>query len=186
MTELPSGADYDARFETLAEQGRYLHGEADLVMTLEPTRVLDAGCGTGRVAIELHRRGIPVVGVDADESMLAEARRKQPALGWHQLDLAGDPIPGGPYDLVLMAGNVLLFTRPGTESAVVANVASVLTPAGRLVAGFSLQPGGYDLTAYDAACIDAGLGLVSRWSTWAGAPCRPGIDDYAVSLHARR
>ena len=43
-------------------------------------RVLDAGCGTGRVAIELARRGIEVVGVDADPDMLERARRRAPQL----------------------------------------------------------------------------------------------------------
>ena len=48
--------------------------------------VLDAGCGTGRVAIELGRQGIEVVGVEADPSMLAphEARA---ALTWIQSDV---------------------------------------------------------------------------------------------------
>ena len=186
MTELPSGADYDARFDSLAEQGRYLHGEADLVMSLDPTRVLDAGCGTGRVAIELHRRGVEVVGADVDPSMLARARLKEPGLAWHEVDLAASAVPGGPYDVVLMAGNVLLFTAPGTEAAVVANLAGVLSPGGRLLAGFSLQPGGYDLAAYDAACTAAGFELVSRWSTWEQAPFEPTTDNYAVSLHSRR
>ena len=52
--------------------------------------VLDAGCGTGRVAIELSRRGHDVVGVDVDEAMLEAARAKAPDLTWVQGDLA-DP-----------------------------------------------------------------------------------------------
>ena len=42
-------------------------------MRFEPTTVLDAWCGTGRVAVELARRGVRVVGVDVDASMLATA-----------------------------------------------------------------------------------------------------------------
>ena len=41
-----------------------------------PTTVLDAGCGTGRVAIEPARRGIEVVGADVDPSMLATTRQR--------------------------------------------------------------------------------------------------------------
>jgi ubiquinone/menaquinone biosynthesis C-methylase UbiE len=50
--------------------------------------VLDAGCGTGRVAIELARRGIEIVGVDIDPGMLGSARRKAPELTWIEADLA--------------------------------------------------------------------------------------------------
>ena len=49
------GDDYQARFDKRAREGANVHGEADLVMTLRPGSVLDAGCGTGRVARELCR-----------------------------------------------------------------------------------------------------------------------------------
>ena len=87
-SDAPRGDEYDARWRTLAAQGANVHGEADLVETLlrekGRTRVLDAGCGTGRVAIELARRGFSVVGVDADAPMLAAARAKAPELAWLQ------------------------------------------------------------------------------------------------------
>jgi 2-polyprenyl-3-methyl-5-hydroxy-6-metoxy-1,4-benzoquinol methylase len=51
-----------------------MHGEATFVEGLGVRRVLDAGCGTGRVAIELARRGLDVVGLDADPGMLSAAR----------------------------------------------------------------------------------------------------------------
>lgn len=188
---LPDGESYDARFEVLARQGQHLHGEADLVEALladRPTgpapRVLDAGCGTGRVAIELAARGFEVVGIDLDPSMLARARVKAPALRWHLGDLA-DPVPDGPYDLVVMAGNVLLFTRPGTEAAVVGRLAASLAPAGLLVAGFSLHPEGYRLASYDGAADTADLLLVHRWATWERAEWDP-TSGYAVSVHQRR
>lgn len=71
-----SGDEYQERFDRLAASGADIHGEADLVMSLEPRRVLDAGCGTGRVAIELARRGVAVAGVDVDPGMLETARRR--------------------------------------------------------------------------------------------------------------
>ena len=49
--------------------------------------MLDAGCGTGRVAIELARHEIFVVGVDTDASMLAAARRSVPSIEWIEHDL---------------------------------------------------------------------------------------------------
>lgn len=185
---LPDGESYDARFEALARQGQHLHGEADLVAWLladrpasPPPRVLDAGCGTGRVAIELADRGFEVVGIDVDRSMLDRARLKAPTLPWHLGDLT-DPIPDGPYDLIVMAGNVLLFTRPGTEPTVVARLAAVLAPGGLLVAGFSLREGGYGTSDYDGTARACDLELVHRWATWAHGEWLPGT-GYAVSVH---
>src|SRR5919204_5229355 len=66
---LPSAPD--APYEARARAGENVHGEADFVESFHPGSVLDAGCGTGRVAIELARRGIEVVGVDLDPGMLA-------------------------------------------------------------------------------------------------------------------
>ena len=178
-----SGDDYQARFDRLAEEGHDVHGEADLVSSYQPAVVLDAGCGSGRVAIELARRGVDVVGVDVDESMLATACRRAPELDWRHGDLATVELEPAHYDLVVMAGNVLLFTAPGTEAAVVTNLAGALRPDGRLVAGFSLLPGRYTLAEYDEACAAAGLVLEDRWSTWDRRPFTGG--DYAVSVSRR-
>jgi SAM-dependent methyltransferase len=98
-SDAPRGDDYDERWSRLAKRGFDIHGEADLVSSYGPTTVLDAGCGTGRVSVELARRGITVTGVDLDDHMLAAARRKAPDLHWVlddllQLDLcdgAGTP-----------------------------------------------------------------------------------------------
>ena len=44
-------------------------------------RILDIGCGTGRHAIELARRGYDVVGIDLSESLLRRAGEKAAAMG---------------------------------------------------------------------------------------------------------
>src|SRR5713226_10091127 len=85
--DVPRGDDYDAQFQALAQAGEDVHGEAHFVASLGVASVLDAGCGTGRVAIELARRGIDAVGVDLDATMLAVARRKAPHLPWYEGDL---------------------------------------------------------------------------------------------------
>jgi SAM-dependent methyltransferase len=146
--------------------------------------VLDAGCGTGRVAIELARRGIETVGVDIDSEMLSTARRKAPELTWIEDDLATLRLDRR-FDAAVMAGNVMIFLAPGTEAAVIANVAEHLVPGGALVAGFQLISGRLDLETYDRLAGDAGLDLDERWATWEGAPWSPG-GDYAVSVHRRR
>ena len=186
-SDAPRGDDYDARWRALAAAGPRVHGEADLVWTYGPRTVLDAVCGTGRVAIELARRGIATVGVDLDASMLDTARRKAPELAWVQGDLVDVDVaaPGhegsGGFEVVVAAGNVFVFLEPGTEAAVTANLARLLVPGGRLIAGFQLRAGHLPLAAHDAHCAAAGLTLEDRWATWERDPVVGG--DYAVSVH---
>ena len=192
-----AGDRYQARLEAAAATGQQMHGEADLIASLAPppARVLDAGCGTGRVAVELTRRGYDVVGVDCDVSMLGTARRLAPDGDWLERDLAAlapdDPELGEPFDIVLAAGNVIPLLGSGTEAAVVARLASTLRPGGLLVAGFGLDPAHLPLDdapvtleQYDAWCSAAGLTLRARWATWEGEPLRAG-GGYAVSVSVR-
>ncbi len=183
--DVQRGSDYDDRWRQMAAAGDSIHGEADLICTFEPSSVLDAGCGTGRVAIELATRGIDVVGIDLDGSMLAVARHKAPGLRWVSGDLAAVTIgdADGPrrFDVVALPGNVMIFLTPGTEGAVVANLARHLEPSGRLVAGFELMPDRLMLADYDRAAEAAGLELESRWATWDREPFAGG--DYAVTVH---
>jgi SAM-dependent methyltransferase len=189
-----TGDDYAARFEKLAASGQDMHGEATFCSRIVApgTRVLDAGCGTGRVAIRLAELGYHVVGVDVDESMLAVARRTAPDLTWVQGDLAAlapQVREGAPYDLVVMAGNVVPLLAPGTLRDAVEGLARVLAPGGLLVAGFGLDAAHLPprcpvtpLAEYDDATASAGLESVERFSTWDGQPFDPS-EGYAVSVH---
>jgi SAM-dependent methyltransferase len=187
-SDVPRGNAYDRRFEDLAASGMDMHGEAALVASLVPgpASVLDAGCGTGRVAIELHRRGHAVVGVDLDADMLEAARAKAPDLTWVRGDLADPGLELGrrTFDIVVMAGNVLIFVVPGTEGQVVANGARWLRPGGLLVSGYSVRPDGFDPRQHDTLAARSGLVLQDRWSTWDKRPYRPG-GHYAVAVHRR-
>ncbi len=176
------GDDYQERFDRLAASGKDVHGEATFLRAYSPTSVLDAGCGTGRVGIELARHGIEVVGADIDASMLATAQRLAPDIEWVRSDLCELAL-GRTFDVVVMAGNVPLFTAPGTEAALIAGVARHVAPGGRLVSGFSLGRS-YSLAELDRDTADQGLVLEDRFATW---DRRPWIDDgdYAVSVHRR-
>lgn len=176
------GESYQERFDALAAAGTDVHGEAGFVSKLSPASVLDAGCGTGRVAIELARRGVPVVGVDSDASMLATARSRGPTVTWIQADVTTLDL-GQVFDVVVMAGNVPLFTPPGTQAALVAGGARHVAPGGALVVGFQLGRG-YELDEFDRHCAAAGLVPDGRWATWARERF-PGDGSYAVSLHRR-
>jgi trans-aconitate methyltransferase len=164
-----------------------VHGEANLVEHLlrsplnqsqshQPYRVLDAGCGTGRTAIELAQRDIEIVGVDLDAVMLQQARAKAPQLDWRLGDLSVIVLDKS-FDLIVMAGNVMIYLTPGTEAATVANMAA-----------FELTPPSWSkltLAVYDQLTTTADLTLVARWSTWEQTPWQPG-DRYAVSVHRKK
>ncbi|MGN6131544.1 MAG: class I SAM-dependent methyltransferase [Nocardioidaceae bacterium] len=196
LTGGTSGEEYAARFDQLAASGQDVHGEAALCASLMPlgSRVLDAGCGTGRVAIRLAALGYDVVGLDADESMLGVARKQAPMLPWVHADLADLPSEDSlaAFDLVVMAGNVVPLLTPGTLSDVLNGLVAMLRADGLLVAGFGLDaahlPPGCPVTTlqeYDAAASAAGLALADRFGTWERTPYDP-AEGYAVSLHRRR
>jgi SAM-dependent methyltransferase len=196
-TDADAGARYAARFAGLATSGADVHGEARLCASLAPAgaRVLDAGCGTGRVAARLAELGYLCVGVDADRSMLAQAQALPVQVSWLLADLAAldtdAPELGRPFDLVVAAGNVLPLLADGTHRRVVGTLARLLAPGGLLVAGFGLDPehlplpwAPVDLESYDRWCADAGLEPRYRFATWDGDPFDEG--GYAVSVHRRR
>ena len=83
----------------------------------------------------------------------------------------------------MLAGNVPLFTPPGTQDALVTACAVHVARDGALVAGFQLGRG-YTLGEYDSSCVASGLHLHERWSTWDRQPFRTD-GDYAVSVHRR-
>jgi SAM-dependent methyltransferase len=182
-TRTVSGDAYDATYDRRAAAGENVHGEADFVEGFAPASVLDAGCGTGRVGRELAHRGLDVVGVDIDPEMLATARRKAPGVDWRLADLATVDLSRS-FEAIVMAGNVMIFLEPGSEAAVVANMARHLGPGGLLIAGFQLMPDRLSLARYDQIAIDGGLVLAERWSTWDREAWQPD-SDYAVSVHKK-
>jgi SAM-dependent methyltransferase len=174
--------EYHQRWVRKEQAGESAHGEADFIESYRPASVLDAGCGMGRVAIELARRGFDVEGADLDADLLAFARSDAPHLRWVHADLAAVHL-GRRYGMVAMPGNVMIFCRPTDREPIVRNLADHLEPDGLLVAGFSLERGGGALTLseYDDCCAVAGLLPVDRFATWERAPYTGG--DYAVSVH---
>ena len=189
--ERGDAAAYQRRFDALAASGRDVHGEADLVTALlePPNAVLDAGCGTGRVAAELTRRGFACTGVDADADMVSVARDRDPDTSYEVQDLSVLTLPGRAFDLVLLAGNVVPLLAPGTLTTVLARVAAHARPGGLVVAGFGLDAAHLPprcpvtpLAAYEQACLDARLTPVARFATWDQQDWTPET-GYVVALH---
>ncbi|QGG94489.1 class I SAM-dependent methyltransferase [Actinomarinicola tropica] len=162
---------YVERFRTMAAEGADLAGEARLVDAMVPrgARLLDAGCGPGRVGGELHRRGHTVVGVDVDPVLIAAAEEDHPGPTWLVGDLAELDLPARgidePFDLAVMAGNVMVFLAPGTEAEVLRRVGRHVGPDGAVVVGFHVHRE-LPLDAFDRAVGEAGLRIEHRFATW--------------------
>ncbi|MGH3751918.1 MAG: class I SAM-dependent methyltransferase [Pseudonocardiaceae bacterium] len=175
--------DYDERWRRIEASGANPHGEADFVFSYGPRWVLDGGCGTGRVAIELARRGLDVVGTDLDPDMISMARTKAPELTWVHADLSELDLPTR-FDAVVLAGNVIPYVASDRRAPAVSACAQHLAPGGRLIAGFQLQEGWPSVADYDRWCESASLALEARYATWDRDPFTD-TDSYAVSVHRR-
>lgn len=170
---------YVERFRTMAARGQDTVGEARLIDAMVPrgARILDAGCGPGRLGGYLHRAGHTVVGVDVDPVLIAAAEEDHPGPRWLVGDLAELDLPSrgvaAEFDVIVCAGNVMTFVAPSTRVAVLRNFAAHLEPQGRVVIGFGAGRD-YPFEAFFADAAAAGLAAQLRLSTW---DLRPFSDD---------
>lgn len=95
--------------------------------------VLDAGCGTGLVGVELHRRGVGTIdGVDVSPGMLARARDTGVYRDLREADLTTAlALPDDRYDVVVCVGTL---THAHVGPAALAEFVRVIRPGGYLVA----------------------------------------------------
>lgn len=181
---------YIERFRRLAADGADLAGEARFMDTITApgSRILDAGCGPGRLGAELFRRGHTVVGVDVDPKLIAAAEQDHPGPTWLQGDLAELDLPARgvkePFDAAVVAGNVMTFLAEGTEVEVIRRVGAHIRPDGVLVIGFG-SGRGYSLEAFDADIAEAGCEVEQRFATWDLRPHTPEA-DFAVTVIRQR
>jgi SAM-dependent methyltransferase len=181
-TEDPEhSARYAERFRTMAAEGRDLGGEARLIdaMAARNSRILDAGCGPGRVGALLHAAGHTVVGVDVDPVLIDAAIADHPGPEWivgdlAELDLADHRAAGG-FDVIVSAGNVMAFLAPSTRRVVLERLRDHLAVDGRLVTGF--QAGrDYDFDEFFDHAAAVGLVVDLRLATWDLRPSTPEAD----------
>ncbi len=173
---------YVDRFRQLAADGADLAGEARLVdaVAAPGSRILDAGCGPGRVGAVLHARGHTVVGVDADPVLVAAAEEDHPGPRWLVGDLSTLALEEEPFDVAVVPGNVMVFVAPGTERAVLESLRRHVRRGGRIITGFATDRE-LSLDAFDADVVAAGLVLEQRFATWDLVPFGPQA-DFAVSF----
>lgn len=183
---------YTKRFERIAARGEDVDGEARFVdaIAARGATILDAGCGTGRLAAALCARGHLAVGVDADPLLIAAGQEAHPGVWLRTLDLttvstdtlAAAGLPAA-YDVIVAAGNVLVYVAPGTEALVIERLSAVLVPGGRLLIGFHTDR---DFThdLLDQAAAIAGLEHEFRFGTWQADPFTS-ASDWATSVYRK-
>lgn len=189
---------YGAHFARLIAEGADIEGEARLADAMVPrgALILDAGSGMGRVGGALVRRGHDVVGVDFDAEIIEQSRQTFPELPVvtsrlddlrpATLEAAGLPTS---YDLVVCVGNVMILLAPHTERTVLANLAALLGPDGRLLVGFALSGAPakasrtYPADEFVDDCAATGLEVESRFSTY---DLRPFTDESTYAVHVLR
>lgn len=180
VTEDPGhSAWYVERFRAMAQAGDDLAGEARLVDTMVPrrARILDAGCGPGRVGSALAKAGHDVVGVDVDPALIEAAQQDHPGPRWLVGDLAELDLPAHgiaePFDAIVCAGNVMTFLAHSTRRAVLGRLRAHLTANGRAAIGFGAGRG-YEFSEFLQDASSAGLVPDLLLSTW---DLRPFTDD---------
>ncbi len=103
------------------------------VLEIQPgERVLDAGCGTGNLAIKMDRRGGRVIGLDNCEEALKTFRKKNPSIKLIFADLTQKfPFPDNYFDKIA-SNNVLYTIQSEKLKLVLKELFRVLKPNGKL------------------------------------------------------
>ncbi|MGY1823608.1 class I SAM-dependent methyltransferase [Geodermatophilus sp. SYSU D00079] len=179
-------AAYVQRFRTMAAQGADLGGEARLVDAMLPrrSRVLDAGCGPGRVGGRLAAAGHDVVGVDVDPVLIAAAEDDHPGPRWLVGDLAELDLPAvgvaDPFDAIVCAGNVMTFLAPSTRVPVLARLRAHVAADGRAAIGFGAGRG-YPFDDFLADARTGGWTPDLLLATWDLRPFTP-TSEFLVAV----
>ncbi len=135
------------------------HALARWVGSMRGRRVLDYGCGNGRLAAWLASRGAVVHGVDPSPGMVREAAARVPT-GRFDVLAAGDPFADSAYDLVVSA-YVLFLIEPPELTSLLRRLAAALVPGGRVVVIDKVSDGtpgcGWTMEQWTRSFSDAGL-----------------------------
>jgi len=199
MTNQWNAAEYDAKHAFVYEKAK---GLVELLAPKPGERILDLGCGTGALTAEIATRGAEVMGVDRSEEMIAQARKKFPALQFEVLDARQLRVNLGQVDarrwsatgdkadrveearevgrlgFDAVFSNAVLHWIP-EAAEVIAGVAQVLKPGGRFVAEFGGKGNIQKLVAgFQRAFAALGMRPPAGVSPW----FYPSVAEYAGLL----
>jgi SAM-dependent methyltransferase len=129
-----------------------------------PGPTADIGCGAGRDTAWLSANGFPCTGFDASEGLLAEARRRHPALRFQHASL---PALAGLADRSfrnVLCETVIMHLEPISVTGAVGRLVSILIPGGTLYLSWRLTEGdavrdahGRLYAAFDSELVFAAL-----------------------------
>jgi ubiquinone/menaquinone biosynthesis C-methylase UbiE len=142
---------YDSVARLYADRFRDTRGEtaldlamidsfADAVTGDADPRILDAGCGAGRMSRYLVDRGCTVQGVDGSPGMIAMARRDHPDIDFSVAELASVPFPDNSFAGIMLWYSII-HTPPPELPAVLAEAVRLVRPGGHLLFGFQSGTG---------------------------------------------
>jgi SAM-dependent methyltransferase len=127
--------------------------------------VVELGVGTGRIAIPIAAEGIPVIGVDLSEGMLAVAR-EQAALAGAEVDLRygdfRDPPVEGPVPLVIVPFRSLLHMQTDDDRRAVIRAAHRLLEPGGMLIFDVFWPGPDDIAETHGRWLEREPGIFER------------------------
>ena len=159
--------NYAQRWKAFVAQGKDIDGEARLIDATVPrhARILDAGCGTGRVGGYLAQRGHEVIGTDLDPILIGHAKEDFPDATWLVGDLSEDEIPAHDIDVAVCAGNVMGFLDPAGRAPALENIFRTLRPGGRLFVGFGAGRG-WSFDDFLATAKKVGFAVQYCYESW--------------------
>jgi SAM-dependent methyltransferase len=126
---------FDERYADLAEPSVVDPIVDFLVERAHGGGALELGLGTGRIALPLARRGVPVHGIELSEAMVAQLHAKP---GGEEIDVTiGDfatTTVGGTFSIAYLVANTIMnLTTQDEQVACFQNVAAHLAPGGCFV-----------------------------------------------------
>jgi SAM-dependent methyltransferase len=144
-------ADYDRGIQVLTlGRLRRVHQAIAERYAQSESRILEIGCGTGSLAAMMARKGAHVIGVDASQAMLDQAKRRIEGeqLGdrveFVQIDasLIGERFDPGSFDLIV---STLVFSElpPDEQEFVLQACAGLLAPGGTILLADEFVPAGW-------------------------------------------
>ncbi len=129
------------RYDLVAEQYAETHDDSRdndvyldefLSYLQKGDKILDLGCGTGRITAYYAKKGFSVVGTDLSEKMLAIARKKHPELIFLRQDMRKIDFPENSFDAISLAYSLFHLTKK-EASVLLADIYSALKDNGIVI-----------------------------------------------------
>ncbi len=114
------------------------------------SRILDFGCGYGRICRELERAGYKnVTGVDSSAEMIQRGRRQYPGLHLEALPASGPAYPRNAFDAIFLVAVLTCIPGDGGQRKLVHDLDAILRPGGIIyISDYLVQPDSRNVERY--------------------------------------